>query len=334
MPRRRAVDAMFQRLHAIALNSFLETVRQPIYSTILITTALLLILNVALAGFTLQDDDKLLLDLGLSTLLLSGLFLAAFSASGVLSQEIENKTVLVVISKPVSRTMFIVGKSAGLLVALTLAFYLLFLVFLLAQRHGVLEYSSDPWDLPVLVFGFGSVLAAILVGGYCNYFYGLGFQTTALAIVTPLLTLCLLAVAKLDKKWQVTPFAETFVGGQVIIAAYLVFLNVLVMGAIALAVSTRFGQVVTLFSCVCALAVGIASDYAFGQYSRDSRVASFFYQVIPNFALFWVVDGLTAGSEKTAVPWAYVGYATVYAGLVVVAAISIGVAAFERREVG
>ena len=76
---------MFQRFQTLASNTFLETIRQPIYGVILLATALLMILNVSLAGFTLEDDDKLLLDLGLSTLLLSGLFLSAFSAAGVLS---------------------------------------------------------------------------------------------------------------------------------------------------------------------------------------------------------------------------------------------------------
>ena len=91
---------MFQRFYTVALNTFVETIRQPIYGVILLATATLLILNVSLAAFTLDDDDRLLLDLGLSTLLLSGLFLSAFSAAGVLSREIENKTVLTVISKP------------------------------------------------------------------------------------------------------------------------------------------------------------------------------------------------------------------------------------------
>ena len=114
---------MVQRFLALANNTFVETVRQPIYAVLLLATAAMLVLNVSLAGFTLEDDDKLLLDLGLSTLMLSGLFLSAFSATGVLTREIENKTVLTVISKPVGRPLFILGKFAGLLAALLLAFY-------------------------------------------------------------------------------------------------------------------------------------------------------------------------------------------------------------------
>ncbi len=154
---------MVQRFFSLAHNTFVETVRQPIFGVILLVTALMLILNVSLAGFTLDDDDKLLLDLGLSTLMLSGLFLSTFSAAGVLSREIENKTVLTVISKPISRPVFILGKFAGLLAALALAFFLSVLVFILDQRHGVLQNSPDPRDGPVAIPGAGSFAFSSLV---------------------------------------------------------------------------------------------------------------------------------------------------------------------------
>ena len=78
---------MFSKAYSIAWNTFLETIRQPIYGVILLATSLMLVMNLGLAMFTLEDDNKLLYVLGLSTLLLSGLFLSAFSASGVLSRE-------------------------------------------------------------------------------------------------------------------------------------------------------------------------------------------------------------------------------------------------------
>ena len=117
---------MVGKLLAISINTFLETIRQPIFGVVLATTLLLMMLNVSLAAYTLDDDDKLLTELGLSTLLLSGLFLASFSATSVLTREVEVKTVLTVISKPVSRWLFILGKYLGLLAGLALAFYICF----------------------------------------------------------------------------------------------------------------------------------------------------------------------------------------------------------------
>ena len=325
---------MFQRYCAIAAVSFIETVRQPIFGVLLVITAMMIILNVSLAAFTLKDDDKLLLDLGLSTLLLSGLFLASFSATGVLSREIENKTVLTVIAKPVSRPLFLLGKFTGLCTALFLAHYLSFLAFILAQRHGVLQNSSDPWDMPVLVLGGGSVILALGIAAFCNYLYDKDFVLTVLALVTPMLTLSVLVVAKLNEDWSVIPFGSNFVGGQIIIAAFFVLLINFELAAVATAASTRFGQLPTLVICVCFLGLALISDYTFASHAEDSTIASVAYHLTPNIGPLWIIDGLTSDREETIAPWNYVGYVTAYALLWVVGVLSIGIALFQRREIG
>jgi ABC-2 type transport system permease protein len=325
---------MFQKFYSIAENAFLETIRQPLYGVILIATALLMILNVSLAAFTFEDDNKLLLDLGLSTLLLSGLFLSVFSATGILDREIENRTVLTVISKPVGRPLFILGKFAGLLGALLVAYYLCTLVFILCMRHGVLQSTGTPWDAPVLTFGFGSLVVSIVVGAWCNYFYGKHFATTTIAAITPLLTLSVLAVGLLGRQWEVIPFGSNFVGGQVIIAAYLVMLAVMVTAGVAVAASTRFGQLMTLVICVSVLAVGVISDYAFGQHAEESYAASIAYHLLPNIGPFWVIDGLVAGAEETTITGDYLAYMTAYALLLTTGILGIAIAAFQKREVG
>lgn len=325
---------MFHRLYAVAQNTFVETIRQPIFGVILLTTALMLVLNVSLAAFTLGDDDKLLLDLGLSTLLMSGLFLSAFSASGVLSREIENKTVLTVISKPIGRPIFVIGKFVGLFMALFVAFYLSALVFVLSLRHGVLQNSSDPWDGPVLVLGVGSLCVSLAVGGFCNYFYGKDFPTMVVAVMTPLLTVSVLLVGKFDEHWNVIPLGSNYVGGQVIIAVALVFLIVMFTAAVAVAASTRFGQLMTLVICIAVLGMGIITDYALGQHAESSVLAAIAYRMTPNVGPFWIIDGLQAGSEKTAVTFKYVVYVTCYAVLLTTGILSIAVVSFQKRELG
>lgn len=325
---------MFQRFYTVALNTFIETMRQPLFGVVLAATTFLLVLNVSLAAFTLEDDNKLLLDLGLSTLLLSGLFLSAFSASGVLSREIENKTVLTVISKPIGRPVFVLGKFAGLAAAVLLAFFVTFLVFVLTVRHGVMANSSDPWDAPVLTFGIGSVIAALVIGGFANFFYGRDFSTTAITTVTLLLTASVMLVGKFDEHWDVIPFGSNFVGGQVLLAALLVMLMVLITAAVALAASTRFGQLMTLVICTVVLGLGVVSDYAFGRHEEASLLAAFAYRAVPNMGLFWVIDGLHAGTAKTAVPFQYIAYAIGYASLWTVGILGIAIAAFQNREIG
>lgn len=325
---------MNQRILTVATNTFIETIRQPIYGVMQIVTAILMVLNVALAAFTLDDDNKLLLEIGLSTLLLCGLFLAAFSATGVVSREIENKTVLTVISKPIGRPAFIVGKFLGLLGAMMLAFYLGLLVFILAMRHGVLQNSSDPYDAPVLVFGMGSVAIAIFIGAWCNYFYGMHFSTTSLFTVAVLLTVSVLAVGKFDEKWKVIPFGSNYIGGQVILASYLLLLTIVILTAVALSCSARLAQLPTLLICLLVLGVGFISDYLLGQHADTSLLAGIAYHIVPNLGPFWVIDGLLAGDDRTTIPLSYLGYTTAYAALLTIAIVSLAVALFQRREVG
>lgn len=333
---------MFSKFYTIAANTFVETVRQPVYGAVLVITALMLIANVGLAGFTLSDDDKLLRDLGLSTLLLSGLFLAAFSATGVLTREIENKTVLTVVSKPVGRPVFILGKYAGLIAALLLAFYIGFVAFAMCLRHSVLQASADPWDMPIIVFGFGGAIVSLLVAALLNYVNDYEFMGTALAIVTPVLTIGLIAASFFDAEWNIQPFAEGFMGRktvfgedlsatQTILAGGMVMMAVMVLAAVALAASTRLGQVMTLVVCVLVLVIGLISDYVLGGRADSSAIANAAYLICPNLSIFWAMDAL---NNDIPIPLPYVGAVCLYALLHIFAILMIGVALFQRREVG
>lgn len=322
---------MFSRFWGIVTNSFTETIRQPIYGVLLLVTTGLLVLNVGVSGYTLDDDNKLLKDLGLSTLLLSGLFLAAFSSAGILSREIENKTVLTVISKPVSRPVFLAGKFTGLSGALAVAFYLLGIVFLLAMRHKVLERASQHFDLPVIIFGVSAFMAAILIAAFCNYLYDMQFASTSIALAVPLMTLALALVALIDNEWRIQPFGKDFIDGQLIGAAVLVFAMIMILTAVAVAASTRFGQVMTLTVCLGVLLLGLVSDAMFGRYQADNLLAGFAYAVSPNLAFLWVTDALTQDNPITL---AYVGLAFGYAILVVAAWLLLAIALFQKREVG
>ncbi len=330
---------MFNKLWGIITNSFTETIRQPIYGILMLVAAGLLVLNVGLVGYTLDissdsgitGDNKLLKDVGLSTLLLFGLFLAAFSAAGILSQEIENKTVLTVISKPVSRPLFLVGKFTGLAGALAVAFYLCGIVFLLTMRHKVLERSSQDFDLPVILFGAGALLISLIAAAFCNYLYDMQFSSTSIALAVPLMTLALALVALIGPDWKIQTFGKDFVDGQLIAAMTLVFAMVMILTSVAVAASTRLGQVMTLTLCTVMLLTGLVSDAMFGQYREEHAAARLAYWISPNLAFLWVTDAITQNNHIT---FQYVATASLYALLIVLAWLLIGVALFEKREVG
>jgi len=149
------------RFWSICRNTFVQTIRQPIYGVLLLFTFLVLVLSLPMAAWTMGEkggdyqasDQKMLIQLGLGSLLGTGLLLAAFGASSAVSREIEDRTALTVMSKPVSRATFVLGKFTGVAGAVGAAFYLSSIVFLMTVRHQVMSSAGDPYDWPVIVLG-------------------------------------------------------------------------------------------------------------------------------------------------------------------------------------
>ncbi|MEX0876573.1 MAG: ABC transporter permease subunit, partial [Phycisphaerales bacterium] len=114
----------------IARNAFKESIRQPVFFIILLLAAFIQLLNTWIVGFTMgrrnvpgevSGDDKMLLDVSMGGVFLLGILLASFIATAAISREIENKTVLTVVSKPVSRTSVIIGKFLGIAASMLVA---------------------------------------------------------------------------------------------------------------------------------------------------------------------------------------------------------------------
>jgi ABC-type transport system involved in multi-copper enzyme maturation permease subunit len=74
---------------------------------------------------TLGEDIKLVITQGLIVVTLCSVFLAVWSASSTIADELEGKTALMALAKPLSRTKFIIGKYAGVMITVTLLFLIL-----------------------------------------------------------------------------------------------------------------------------------------------------------------------------------------------------------------
>jgi hypothetical protein len=327
---------MFQQLFTIGRNTFLESIRQPIYVVLILVGSLALILNPSLAAYTLEDDNKLLIDMGLSTLFIIGLLIAAFTATGVLNAEIENKTVLTVISKPISRPTFVVGKFLGVGFASAVAHFVLAIIFLLTVRHQVMQTASDKFDGPVLTFGLGAGFLALLVATLANYFYRRVFTSTFVYSILALLSLAYLLVLVIDPKWNFQAITHEFTKhengiGQLSIGLVLVFEAILIMVAVAIATSTRLGQIMTLAICLGVFLLGLISEYALGLFADRYAVLQVLYWVTPNMQLLWPADALTQGNDFSA---RYVASVTGYTTMYVTAVLALAVSLFQTREVG
>jgi hypothetical protein len=92
-----------------------EAIRQPLFPLLMAIAIISLITNTYLPFFTFGDDFKMLMDCGLATILICGLLLAVWTASVSISEEIEGKTAMTLLSKPINRRQFILGKYVGIM---------------------------------------------------------------------------------------------------------------------------------------------------------------------------------------------------------------------------
>ncbi len=328
---------MFDRTRwlTIARNTFLESIRQPIYLVVLVLGILMLLMAPPLSGFTLGSaSNKLLMDMGLSAMLLSGVVLAAFTATGVLSEEIERQTALTVISKPISRPAFAVGKYLGVLAALALAYWIWSIIFLLEVRHTPVLAERHAYDLPVLIFGFGALLVALGLSLWGNFFYRWVFPSTFVRMLAVALTVAYALVVMVSKDWRLqNPLLDRSLDPAVLTAVLFVFEALMIFCAIALACSTRLRQVMTLVICLAVFLVGVANQSIFQPYASEHWAARAAYSILPNIQFHWIAGGLTKGiALSPAELFTLVGTVTAYTLLYTLAVLLLAIALFQTRE--
>lgn len=318
------------KLFTIAKNTFIETIRQPVYAIIIIAALLLFFLSPSLTMYTMSDDDKLLREIGLSTLFLTGLFIAIFAASGAVVEEIENKTITTVLSKPVQRPIFIIAKFLGVAAAVALAHYICTVALLMAIRHGVLESVNDTHDWTVISSAAVAVAAAFLLSAFFNYAYDWKFLSTAVILTGIFATLALVFLIFIDRNWQFNPGGNGL-NAVDIYGSILLLLAALIIVALAVAFSARFNVVVTLSACVGIFLLGLVSDYTFGKLAQTQLWAKICYFLVPNLQIFWISDAIYEGSE---VPLKYIIISASYALCYTTAILALAIALFQRRQVG
>jgi ABC-type transport system involved in multi-copper enzyme maturation permease subunit len=109
------LQAMFMpRLSAIALATFKSEVAQPLFIIILVLGVVGLMVSIYIPYNTFGEDIKMLKDSGLTMIRVFCILLAVWGASTTLADEIEGRTALTVLSKPVQRRSFVMGKFLGI----------------------------------------------------------------------------------------------------------------------------------------------------------------------------------------------------------------------------
>jgi ABC-type transport system involved in multi-copper enzyme maturation permease subunit len=144
---------VLSRIVVIARNVFLEVIRDRILYLMALFALLMLLATLLLPQVSAGTEQKIILDLGLAAMHLLSVIIAVFVGTGLVNKEIEKRTVLVLLAKPVSPWEFIVGKHLGLSAVLAVLLAGLGLMF-----AAMLVTTGVPFSFPSLALATGFML--------------------------------------------------------------------------------------------------------------------------------------------------------------------------------
>jgi len=147
---------------AISLNTFREAVRDRILYSLVLFVLLITAAAVVLGDLTAGQEARTIVNLGLSAMLLFGAFISIFVGVGLVSKEIEKRTIYAIFSKPVSRGRFIVGKYLGLCLTLFINVLVMGAGVSAALIYvGSANLAGSIWGAILLIFFELTILTAV-----------------------------------------------------------------------------------------------------------------------------------------------------------------------------
>ena len=174
------------RIQAIAANTFRETVRERVLYNLVFFAILMTLSGLLLGQLSIRQDEKIIKDIGLAAMELFGTMIAIFIGVGLVSKEIERRSVYPLLAKPLSRDELLVGKFLGLaftlFVNLAIMALGLYLTLLLTGRR------ADPHLMKAV---YGIFLALLVVVAFALLFSTV--TSTALAAVA---TVCVVIAGR------------------------------------------------------------------------------------------------------------------------------------------
>jgi hypothetical protein len=249
---------------AIAVNAFVELVRQTVFLILMASSAAFILFLSNVYYFTLGDDPQVTKDSILAVILLAGLFGAVLGAATSVAHELRTGTALAVLAKPVGRVTFLVAKFAGVAAALTLLTYVNLLAALLAGRMAFTSYGEPNLVANGIFYGFMAL--AFALAGFTNFFLNRPFVSDAVYALAGCVTLAFVIINTWVKSGFM--FAEGYEGRldpRLAWAVLLILFATWMLAAIAIACATRLDLVPTLAVCSAVFLAGLMSDYLFGR---------------------------------------------------------------------
>jgi ABC-type transport system involved in multi-copper enzyme maturation permease subunit len=289
---------------AVALAAFREGFRQPMFWLIVAIIFGLMVITPFLPYYTFGEDYKMVRELGYDMIMLGAVVFGVLAASTSISEEIEGRTAITVMSKPVSRRQFLIGKFIGILGACLLMIGMLGWAFdgVMWGLQGYMDNSDAP--LPGWVEPMRQAWSSL---PEVPLSFGLGIGVWFDASIRALPGLI-------------------FGGCQV-----------MVLVAIAVALATRLPMVVNIVTCVAIFFLGHLTHVlvlaSTGRMALVNFMAKFFDNVLPGLEYFDYGSISVRDIPLDPGPFtAYVASVLLYAVVYSIIALLLGLVLFEDRD--
>ena len=269
----------FPKISAIAVNTAKSVLQQPVFIVLMCFGILAVLILPFVPYNTLGEDVKILKSQGLTLIKVLGILLAVWSAGTSVSDEIEEKTALTLLSKPISRRQLILGKFFGIVLGVSVLCVTVSTVFMPTCAYKVVYDARESCE------------------------------------VEPESSACLASME------------------QIIPGLALSFMEVVMMTAIAVALSTRLPMVPNLTLCVSIYALGhlipLMVKSSIGQFAIIGFIGNFLSAILPVLTYYSLEAAVGGGSPITL---EYLGWAALYCVLYSAVAMFVALILFEDRD--
>lgn len=308
---------MLQRVTTVALNAYREAVRARVLIGLAGVAVAVAFYSLVVGAFTLNDAPRVVADLGAMAISVFSIAVAVIIGAQSLYRELEMKTIMPLLARPIRRSEYLLGKYLGTM--------LVIVVFVLAESGLVLMMSA--------VMGGQSALLTIAIGtALVLAMVAMMLKSGRIRTFAPIpwaAAMCVAGIALCD----VAPLERSLI----VASALLTLLEVAIVAAIATLFSSFSTPFLSSLLTVGAFLVGRNADAlarlpakVFG--AEAHAVGKALSKAVPNLHVYVPARPLLTGEALDADLVAYLGMAVVQTlgwvvGLLVVAAL-----VFERRD--
>src|SRR5467141_2647801 len=149
------------RVGIVALNTFREAVRDRVLYNLVFFALVMIAASILVGQVSIGIEEMVIVTLGLSAISVIGLLIAVFIGVGLVSKEMDKRTLYALLAKPVRRWEFLLGKFGGLVLTLTVNTVAMAAGLFLAL--SLVKQGTEPVEGPVLVAVYFILLKLALV---------------------------------------------------------------------------------------------------------------------------------------------------------------------------